>query len=91
MTLFLFIGANNLLVGLDHLLHPAGNRSILDMNINKNIVQTFSFESGKNLTICVMDAQQEVQPILVINPSLSNGSDLQKGGRVGQWLGLGAM
>ena len=60
------------------------------MNINKNIVQTFSFESGKNLTICVMAAQQEVQPILVINPSLSNGSDLQKGGRVGHWLGLGA-
>ena len=58
--------------------------------IINNIVQTFSFEGDKNMTICVLAAQQEVQPIQVINPSLSNGSDLQKGGRVGHWLGLGA-
>ena len=54
-------------------------------------MQTFRFEGDKNMTICILAAQQEVQAIQVINPSLSNGSDLQKGGRVGQWLGLGAM
>ena len=59
--------------------------------IKNNIVQTFSFEGGKNMTIYALAAQQEVQPIQVnISPSLSNGSDLQKGGRVGHWLQLGA-
>ena len=37
------------------------------------------FEGDKNMTICVLAAQQEVQPIqVIINPSLSNGSDLQR-------------
>ena len=53
-------------------------------------MQTFRFEGDKNMTICVLAAQQEVQAIQVINPSLSNRSDLQKGGWVGKWLGLGA-
>ena len=58
--------------------------------IKKNIVQTFSFEGDKNMAIYVLAAQQEVPPIqVIINPSLSNGSDLQKGGRVGHWLQLG--
>ena len=42
------------------------------------------------MTIYVLAAQEEVPPIqVIINPSLSNGSDLQKGGRVGHWLQLG--
>ena len=49
--------------------------------IKKNIVQTFSFEGDKNMTIYVLAAQQEVPPIqVIINPSLSNGSDLQRVG-----------
>ena len=48
--------------------------------IKKNIVQTFSFEGDKNMTIYVLAAQQEVPPIqVIINPSLSNGSDLKGG------------
>ena len=45
----------------------------------KEYVQKFGFEGDKNMTIYVLAAQQEVQPIqVIINPSLSNGSDLQR-------------